>query len=645
MSESKGSRKLFAELLVNIVPGIVDLHDLATAVRPGIWATVPISSDRGVSLENIANFIVNRALAEGWANELVDELAKRSDESLVKWVREWLQTRAKPTGDASASAVHPEAPSQLLCTTLQRRLGDDAPRIANELVDRLTDASNEFDLELFDMTRFALEYLLLTEETLTAALLLDLAHDRREASLEEFRRLLNEASKAGTLHGSIVPVLPHVFFPRTLERQEDWKIYFDTVRDVAGLDEEMVSTLCRIRTDGFVAPQFLVAGLLPRFEDDWRPIIKNYENQVRHAKGSQSPFVSFQVSQWNTWLMWGPSIPICQCKEWEGIHAFQYGYGDENNSIPIIGAAKNAPISLENIQTAYDPKDPSVGAVLRQLTGRLRWGPWLLRRSTSRGSPAKLGEPSGERPPAGSLPLPAASAQRAMYEDNRAGSAGALLFQVEMEEQADATEPVEGGGQGHAAEQSYFSAYLWLMFLVARKPSTLDQAPRRLVDIYPAFTELAPDRGAKHLWRELLPVYVHANIADARALEMHRSTLINNAVSLLREIWISQPMLFPEVGQEDLCFCLVGGSDYSGCGNRIRFSSDDQLLERLRVRIAKEAEIDPKFASSILLPPSDETTTTRPAELVAFYSACNLPSLVADYYTYLAAARGDVGPR
>lgn len=103
--------------------------------------------------------------------------------------------------------------------------------------------------------------------------------------------------------------------------------------------------------------------------------------------------------------------------------------------------------------------------------------------------------------------------------------------------------------------------------------------------------------------------------------------------------------LFPDVAQEELCFCLVGGSDHSGCGHLIRFPSSDQLLERLRSRIAKEAEADSAFAASILLPASDETMATRPPALVQFYSTCTLPSLVADYHAYLAAARGNVVPR
>jgi len=174
---------------------------------------------------------------------------------------------------------------------------------------------------------------------------------------------------------------------------------------------------------------------------------------------------------------------------------------------------------------------------------------------------------------------------------------------------------------------------LWLMFVVAQKPEQPGAAPKRLTDDYPELTDLPTDRSGKRLWRELLPVYVHANIADAEALEMHRRTLVNNALCLLRELWQEQPKLFPKVDRSRLCFYLVGGSDYSGCGKQIRFPSRDPLVDRLRNRVA--AEPDREFAAAIFLPPENETQTTRPPQLALFYSTCHLPDLVADYYEYV----------
>src|SRR5262249_11762288 len=157
-------------------------------------------------------------------------------------------------------------------------------------------------------------------------------------------------------------------------------------------------------------------------------------------------------------------------------------------------------------------------------------------------------------------------------DKDQESSPEALLFQAER--------VTETG----LSEQSFFSAYLWLMFLIAKRPEQPGQAPRRLADTYPALNARSASRTAKCLWGQLLPIYVHANIADAKALAMHRRTLVTNTVGLLRQIWDERPKLFPGVDSKDFCFCLVGGSDYSGCGTKLRFPASDPLVDLLRAR-------------------------------------------------------------
>jgi hypothetical protein len=532
-----------------------------------------------------------------------------------------LETRLVGNGVPSSSDL--EAPAQLFCDVLVDHLRDDARKISRALVERIKADHGISGAELFDATRFAIEYHLLKAKESTPLLVLDYAHGKRDPDAE-FPRLLNLGLAKKNLREIKVDVSPHYFFSRTLERERDWLAYFDSVRELAP-DSEIGSTLCRIRTDGFVSPQFLIAGLLPRFEDDWRPIIKEYLHQIGR---NHTPFVAFQASLWNTWLMWGPSIPICTCDQWdeapptvttEGggdpeppvVSALQCGYGDENNSMPIVRFVGGKPTPFENI------KDPSVGAALLKMTGPLRWAPWLL-------CPSHRDEPAVQR--SGEVPIDvrkyrAAVAQRHIYEEDRRGiQRDGLLLQVDE---------VENGG---TAQPSYFTAYLWLMFAVAQKPEP-GGALKRLSDDYPEPTDRPADRSGKKLWRELLPVYVHANIADAEALDMQRRLLVNNAVCLLRELWNEQPKLFPKVDRSRLCFYLVGGSDYSGCGNQIRFPSRDPLVNRLRNRVA--AEPDREFAAAIFLPSEDETNATRPPQLALFYSTCHLPDLVADYYEYV----------
>src|SRR3546814_8091673 len=45
-----------------------------------------------------------------------------------------------------------------------------------------------------------------------------------------------------------------------------------------------------------------------------------------------------QLFSYFCWLSWGPSIPICACREWGSpFGVVQFGYGDENNSIEVVG--------------------------------------------------------------------------------------------------------------------------------------------------------------------------------------------------------------------------------------------------------------------------------------------------------------------
>jgi hypothetical protein len=596
---------------------VLRIQNIINTARAGAWnSVVPV----GAPFFDAIPLLVNSACAQGWLQPLVLGLldAFPSNQNLAKVLQEVTHEVTREETEVKLSTDDPEAPIHLLRETIARNLGDSALEVSTKLVERLASANNISGADLFDATRFAVEYHLLFAEELSAVSLMDIAYGRHDEGLEEFRRLLHEALEKKAMRDIVLEVHAHRFFSRALEREEDWYAYFNAVRRLCDPNPTIGSSLCRVRTGGFVAPQFLIAGILPHFEDNWRPIITVYERQM---EGSQSAFHSFQASQWNTWLMWGPSIPICQCKEWEGIHALQYGYGDENNSMPIVGGAQGAPVSFESTPGGYDPKDPQAGAVFRQVSGRLRWAPWLLQRSGFENAPDR----SGEIALPGISKTSTARAQRLIYEKDRRGTQrDGIVLQVEEVSNGDV--------------RSYFTAYLWLMFLVARKPAEPGQAPRRLVDSYPSPNARSIERMPKCLWRELLPVYVHANIADAKALAMHRRALVGNALTLLRRLWIERQEQFPDAAAE-LCFSLVGGSDYAGCGSPLRFAPGDPLVKLLREQLA--AETDREFAASVLLPADDETPASRPPQLAQFYSACRLPDLVADYYEYVKQLKLD----
>src|ERR1041384_8520241 len=101
---------------------------------------------------------------------------------------------------------------------------------------------------------------------------MDIAYGRHDEGLEEFRRLLREALEKKRRRDIVLEVHAHRFFSRALEREDDWYAYFNAVRRLSDPNPTIGSSLCRIRTGGVVAPPFLIAGVLPHFEDNRGPI-------------------------------------------------------------------------------------------------------------------------------------------------------------------------------------------------------------------------------------------------------------------------------------------------------------------------------------------------------------------------------------
>ena len=79
---------------------------------------------------------------------------------------------------------------------------------------------------------------------------------------------------------------------------------------------------------GFLAPLHLLAGLVAEVEDDWELILTQYGRAVSRRHDPLS-FRTLQAFEFDCWLLWGPSIPVCTCRQWSGVKAVQYGYGDE----------------------------------------------------------------------------------------------------------------------------------------------------------------------------------------------------------------------------------------------------------------------------------------------------------------------------
>ncbi len=547
-------------------------------------------------------------------------------------------------GDAAAGRVDPAA---LLRQVLLPQQDDAAAAaLSRQIVDRLARLSGLSGDGLFSVVRLFIEFHLLRspEPGAPRALLqsLDAAPGDKLA-----RKLLNEIKRGagnGDLSQCVIGVNA-MFFMLACQREAQWQRYFDALQRAAagtGAGGD-VGTLCTVDVQyGFVAPQFLVAGLMARFDHDWRPILSSYARAIPDAAPDRRGFDSLQASQWNLWLMWGPSIPICRCEQWRGRIAFQYGYGDENNSLPLIEIeqdAQHAPRTLEPLLQRIVAEDCGAGAV--KLRGRLRWGPQFLRGEDS-GTAAEAAavalqdvDPDDDDDPDQPPQLAAgrwrmADAQASLYCGSEAADgrhAEGLVLQLDRIDAAS-DEP-----------RGYYSAYLWMMFLVAG-PSTGDPIGPRLPwrRFYPPWPERPEQRAAvaqAGLWRNLLPVFAHANIADPAALRVQRAMLTQSAVAMLRGVWAQRDRWFDT---DDLRagthFHLVCASDYTGCGDRLRYPSGGSL--RTLMRQTLDEEPDRAFAEAVEIPATDDDGPARPEGLAGYYSSCHLPERVQEYFEHVA---------
>lgn len=114
-----------------------------------------------------------------------------------------------------------------------------------------------------------------------------------------------------------------------------------TPRDAVGEATFLCPVVIR---SGFLSPTFLVSGLLSEFDEDWKKIVWGYRldmarlsSPVPDDKLAAFPALrKLQVFIWDCWIQWGPSVPICSSSNWsDGVIGLQYGYGDENNSLPL----------------------------------------------------------------------------------------------------------------------------------------------------------------------------------------------------------------------------------------------------------------------------------------------------------------------
>jgi hypothetical protein len=295
---------------------------------------------------------------------------------------------------------------------------------------------------------------------------------------------------------------------------------------------------------------------------------------------------------------------LCTCEHWKPSSALQFGYGDENNSLPAY-----LPTPPEAMRTLM--RDAAYGErraiEVEKVKGRLTWGPF---RFDSAGTFAQ------------------AQARLTRHHDGRANviHTDGLLLNVETFK----ARPLRRD------EPLYFTSYIWLMFWVAGRRNGQDDLPLRVNDDplpKPTADVLANSDivSDQLLWKDLMPVFVHANIFDPVVLKFQKGMLIENALHLLRQVFAARTA--------PLEFHLVCASDYSGCGCDIDYPppAGESLTGLLQRRLEEIKDPEPELYKATSVPVPGKPI---PPALRAFLSACHLPEMMERYYEFLLKRRG-----
>jgi hypothetical protein len=450
---------------------------------------------------------------------------------------------------------------------------------------------------------------------------------RKRAKKRHARRLAEWHKAMGRIYGKGEQQLIRVEAPAEVNaRFAEIKHYFDTLRslDLEGEDEENGDArkfVCAmVVATGFVAPIHLLTGLLVQFNQKWKTILTAFDRDANDSGGPRQDGGSADLRQiqmfiYNCWLLWGPSIPVCSCDRWHAPNvAIQYGFGDENNSIELVGqreaVAKDlaALFAQARAELAAAGKHHTPMALPATVRGRLQL-------SGSLKEPNKTGSP---------LPV-AARDSWGGEQDERP-----VLFVSESEEgdavKGDITVKQRSLGRiaadTRALKSRYYSAYLWVAFVMLRHEG------RHWVPL----SESEP-------WKDLIPFFEHGNLADPETCFFSKKQLVVKALNGIASIMRARPH-----GAVPLRFAYACAVDDSGCGRPLAFpdwAGGETIRESLQQALAEKAAAGGEEGALFARLAADKTVLFdhyTAADGDHPYSACQLPVYIDRHYRSMEEA-------
>lgn len=396
------------------------------------------------------------------------------------------------------------------------------------------------------------------------------------------------------------------------------KRYFDVLKTVDLEDEEDPHRfICHIAiNEGFISPIHLLTGLLVHFDSSWNTIIKAFDRDASQignlARAGENALDIRQIQMfiYNCWLLWGPSIPMCTCPQWHArFKVLQYGFGDENNSIEIVGSNEAIDRQLDALARPIDNETLRPMALPAEVRGMLQLSGSFKGRLEKDIS---------------ALPL-AARQSWVGNQDERP------LLCVSVIKNGDVTKDQHGFAieetgfigpptKGTLHQSKYYSAYLWIALCII-KP---EEAHREAA--WPAL-------GKREAWKSLVPFFEHGNLADPETCQFGKRQLAAKVLSAI----IRMVRDWDKDEPPRLRFAYACAIDDTGCSKPLAYP---KWTGSMTIRALLELALDEGVAAH------GETSIygrIRNEKIIDFdhygergdnreYSACMFPAHVAEHY-------------
>ena len=342
--------------------------------------------------------------------------------------------------------------------------------------------------------------------------------------------------------------------------------------------------LCGVKVkSGFLSPTYLVSGLLSEFDENWQLIVRNYgldmdwkKDPLLRGKGvdDKSKLLKLRKLQsfiWMCWIQWGPSIPIHRSDNWKkGSIGLQYGYGDENNSLPLFLNDKTKPENrfqweqLKNLYQRWQDEDPDAASsrdrsvvIPTSLSAELVW----VKPRDKEWNVCKVQEKNE----------PFLALEANLYTESNTPNI-----------------------QCNWHESRMYSAYVWVIFAVCvKKHENCKRIGEKKVfpDLIFPWDESksqAETAREKQAWRGLIPFFQHGNIAEPTVYESIKKELAYKTLQTLKDYLNSEVQL--DDGILEISFACAFDENGDGSpsdpstpalasqhGNTIRWYMDSEL--------------------------------------------------------------------